>query len=335
MASPIIAAVLSLFVYSTSAFPHGAPPDICVTNLVPSHGGNRPQPSTGPYTIVASSRTYSPGKPITVILKGSGQSFKGFAIQAQDFQTGEPILNGEWRGTGIKQLPCGAVTHTSPASKTKVEVTWVPKGSGEVIFLATVVETYDTFYVGIKSSSTRNRGTATNSFYDQKTRASASYATNVDDQDAYQSPAVSASEDTNSYYDDVSNSQAKEDDGETADTQAQYDTNYYSPYDPNSGYSQPDFSATSSSAVSGPAAQEQVSEGQQPQDQNSYYSQSNYQFQTPPWQQAQQPVRPQQQQQQQFASFQSPSYHSQQFAPPPNYRRPFQPFRAFWNYPRF
>lgn len=144
-----------LFLFSsTQALQNGAPTSAC-DSLRPFHGGGiPPQTDISPYTVFAKQT----GDVVQVSLGSSlGVPFQGFVIQGR-------TPNGQVIGTF--QLPGGTsghtidcsgaadtVTHTNPDEKDLLILIWVPPVGyeGTVIFNATVVQHYNTFWVGIQS----------------------------------------------------------------------------------------------------------------------------------------------------------------------------------------
>ncbi|XP_023222273.1 putative defense protein 3 [Centruroides sculpturatus] len=129
------------------AFPQGATAETC-ESMIPRHVTTKPSKnSNSPYTFVASSNHYNEtSKKIIVDLGGA--PFKGFLIAAIDPVTNERI--GTWlKSQGMDTLPCSAVTHTNARPKISATLIWTPpsnKKIGEVIFLGTIVRSFDTYY---------------------------------------------------------------------------------------------------------------------------------------------------------------------------------------------
>jgi N-acetylmuramoyl-L-alanine amidase len=126
--------------------------------MLPQHGTNGPQPGdSSPYAIeIASS-----GDQIVVTLTDvDGSSpFIGFLIQARQIQTNTIV--GKFTSlpkSGAKFLTCliedSSVTHSDTWSKHSVRFTWSSLGSSldGVHFVATVVQSFDTFWTNIYSS---------------------------------------------------------------------------------------------------------------------------------------------------------------------------------------
>ncbi|XP_053681862.1 putative defense protein 3 [Sabethes cyaneus] len=138
---------------AVSAFPDGAPADTCVKSRFnePNHGAARKQdPSTSPFRVTASGNTYGPGTQIQVDVSGH-DVFRGFFLQARDAQSNEWI--GEWiESPNTKTIPeCSSITHADNRDKERASFVWnAPKnGQGQVLFIATIVKNYGTFWANL------------------------------------------------------------------------------------------------------------------------------------------------------------------------------------------
>lgn len=89
-----------------------------------------------------------------VVLKSpSGESFKGLMVHAYDPTTHQP-LGTFIPGRGLKTIDsCAAVTHIDNRGKRSATLIWQAPAdrSGKVSFIATVVQRYSEFYVGLHS----------------------------------------------------------------------------------------------------------------------------------------------------------------------------------------
>ncbi|CAL4178434.1 unnamed protein product, partial [Meganyctiphanes norvegica] len=146
---------LALLVIMASAYPNGAPTVAC-GDMVPLHGVG-PQSSPSPYSI-----TYSvEDKVYKVVVKASsGDSFKGFFLQARTPGTSNIIGAFTFSGSDVKYVDCSggtnnAVTHTSNSEKTTVEVNWEPSTgfTGDVVFTLSTVRSKDVFWVRKESNT--------------------------------------------------------------------------------------------------------------------------------------------------------------------------------------
>ncbi|XP_035230646.1 reelin domain-containing protein 1-like [Stegodyphus dumicola] len=132
------------------AFPRGAPAEAC-ESLLPRHFGTEPKdPQHSPYSFLASSSHYH-YRMEGIQVQLTGPRFKGFLIAAMDPDTHERI--GHWyKVKGTKTLPCSAISHGDPLPKKRVILLWKPpkdRPKGEVIFVATVLQSYGNYYSGI------------------------------------------------------------------------------------------------------------------------------------------------------------------------------------------
>ncbi|KAL5016055.1 hypothetical protein ScPMuIL_005644 [Solemya velum] len=144
----------------------GAPAMTC-GDMMPQHGGNRPLTTAVPYTLSLSKQTYRPGETIIVSLQGVQQTtFRGYLIQARP--VGRAALVGAFSiPQGSQTVTCGfggseGVTHTERSDKQRVTLHWTAPTSsvGSVVILATVVHSYNNFWLGV-SSPVLNPETAT------------------------------------------------------------------------------------------------------------------------------------------------------------------------------
>ncbi|XP_076463307.1 putative defense protein 3 [Babylonia areolata] len=156
-----------LWMPGAQAYPGGAPGNRC-GQMMPSHSTAQPQPMGGmaPFTIVASSAYYYGGKRLTVTVSGVGAAMlRGLMLQARD-SSSPPTLVGTFSlkdgDSQLKLLPCTditgtAVTHTGRADKSSVAAYWTApmNNVGNVTFMATVVQNFTTFYVGLTSTPVR------------------------------------------------------------------------------------------------------------------------------------------------------------------------------------
>ncbi|XP_069825141.1 putative ferric-chelate reductase 1 [Dendropsophus ebraccatus] len=139
-------------------YPNGQISASC-DNMLPVHGNNGPQSSVSSYIITVSNKTFSPGDVITVTITSTSgiDTFKGFLLEARS--VGGNWINGKFTTTdsNAQILTCGtqpnaAVSHTNNNLKTSITASWTaPQGAGPVLFRATVLNTYSTFWTGVQS----------------------------------------------------------------------------------------------------------------------------------------------------------------------------------------
>ncbi|KAK3608988.1 hypothetical protein CHS0354_020540 [Potamilus streckersoni] len=147
-----------LFLGQVMCYPIGAPASSC-SSMIPNHGVSASN-TPAPYTITTSKNTYMPNEEITVTLQAnSGVYFKGFLIQPRrNSSISEPNTFGTLTGDSLTQSPCtatsqAALSHINNSLKTTINVTWkAPADSVEtVVFIATLVQTKDIFWVNVQS----------------------------------------------------------------------------------------------------------------------------------------------------------------------------------------
>ncbi|GFT57285.1 putative ferric-chelate reductase 1 [Nephila pilipes] len=140
-----------LLLHPTEAFHSGAPVEAC-DSLLPRHLHTSPKPaSESPFIFTASARHFYPdSKRRKIKVKIRGASFKGFFVVALDADTHERI--GTFLdASGMEAVPCSAVTHTDGRPKIMATMLWQPpedRKRGEVIFLATILESFSSYYTG-------------------------------------------------------------------------------------------------------------------------------------------------------------------------------------------
>ena len=143
-----------VFLETTEGFGSGAPGNTC-WSMRPRHYPNSPQLlSSSPFRIIAPGY-YAPGVEYEVFINSTGRiRFRGFLLEARD-RNDDTVGTFRVSDSGT-QLRCssGAMTHTSPQSRRNVKGFWRAPSSdvGPIVFRATVVQTYSTFWVGISSS---------------------------------------------------------------------------------------------------------------------------------------------------------------------------------------
>ncbi|KAM7287000.1 hypothetical protein ISCGN_030696 [Ixodes scapularis] len=148
-----------------NAYPNGAPLRQC-TEMRPYHrplGKPKtyptymPQTGSAPYSVTAEKQA---DQVINVKLNGT-QTFKGFFVQAREGTDLDKLVPGSFifNASEIRSVNCNgvantAITHTSNVDKTEISTSWIgPAGyNGSVIFRATVVERFTTFWLDIRSA---------------------------------------------------------------------------------------------------------------------------------------------------------------------------------------
>ncbi|XP_064457505.1 uncharacterized protein LOC135368266 [Ornithodoros turicata] len=146
--------VLQFAAHRPRAFPQGGPAESC-DSMLPRHVYTAPRPAhESPYTFVASSSHYSYQNVDGIQVELGGAAFKGFFIAAIDPATSRRI--GTFlRVKGTHPVKCSAVTHNDNQPKSHVSLLWLPPDNvpeGNVVFMATVVNSYSRYYTGLIAS---------------------------------------------------------------------------------------------------------------------------------------------------------------------------------------
>ncbi|XP_046584666.1 putative defense protein 2 [Haliotis rubra] len=145
-----VAAVLLPSVRGNSS---GANVGAC-SSMVPSHGGATTQSFPSPFTITPNSNSYTPGKRIDVTLAGiCGRPFKGFLVQARQASDSTSTVSvGTFAPSDNRaQTRCPSnpsITHVSGDLKSSITFSWTAPSTaqGHLVFVATFVESYSTFW---------------------------------------------------------------------------------------------------------------------------------------------------------------------------------------------
>lgn len=139
--------------------------DAACKGLPPTHGTNVPLAATAaPYTLSVARDHISRGDTISVHLQGNDESvkFRGFLVQGRDVATGRPVGQFAVRGddVDVKTIDCvragsrnTVFQKRSHEDKQYVDFVWqAPEDfDGRVVFDATVVKTFDTYWTGVES----------------------------------------------------------------------------------------------------------------------------------------------------------------------------------------
>lgn len=156
--------LLALAVGLTYALPNGAPPSVC-DSMLPSHSGIPARTTASPFAVRTSAIGVHQGEQLAVQIVANPPElmFGGFMLHAvnPDANDAQPSVVGQFVAIDaelVKGIDCGAANSTVTHSSTR------PKGSGltfawrapedfvgEVVFVATVAQQYDVFWVGLVS----------------------------------------------------------------------------------------------------------------------------------------------------------------------------------------
>ncbi|XP_056395482.1 putative defense protein 3 [Hyla sarda] len=160
MIQPKLSALLVLMTCNaiTFSYPTGAPTSACET-MMPRHGSIVPQPNPSPYIMKINSSSYQSGRSIQVQIMGP--PYKGLLLQART--QSNTVLYGTWlqppQNTKILACPgntLGAITHSNANLKDQsTTYIWMPPKSdcpNVLYFVATVVEAFDVYWLGVRSA---------------------------------------------------------------------------------------------------------------------------------------------------------------------------------------
>ncbi|KAL7737614.1 hypothetical protein ACLKA6_007724 [Drosophila palustris] len=164
MTMVVLVALAALLIAATvQSLPQGAPETVCDT-MLPFHSGGRelPKNSAPPFGIETSTSVVGQGQTLRVDITGLTPelSFGGFMIQARNRNPPYQIVGqfGPSRDGTIKLMNCensvnNSATHSNAGPKQQVSLDWQPPVDflGQVVFNATVAQSYAEFWVGIPS----------------------------------------------------------------------------------------------------------------------------------------------------------------------------------------
>ncbi|KAK3863830.1 hypothetical protein Pcinc_030433 [Petrolisthes cinctipes] len=149
--------VCAVVVMGVSGRSDRVPPEAC-DGMKPLGHGAEPQISLPPYYIDVIPPTV-PNQAFQVVLAADDPSvpFMGFFIKAFDEITGK-VVGSFTRSSDVGTIDCGAsgfgAHHTSSTPKTSVILNWQPSDyTGSVSFMATVVQSFSVYWVGVVSPS--------------------------------------------------------------------------------------------------------------------------------------------------------------------------------------
>ncbi|KAH8337747.1 hypothetical protein KR067_001096 [Drosophila pandora] len=154
---------LATWPHLSQSLPQGAPETVCDT-MLPFHSGGSvlPQSSVSPFRVETSASTVGQGQTLRVDLTGvpAGLNFGGYMIQARNRNPPYQIIGqfGPARDGTIKLMNCensvnNSATHSNAGPKPQVLLEWQSPVDflGEVVFNATVAQSYSEFWVGVPS----------------------------------------------------------------------------------------------------------------------------------------------------------------------------------------
>ncbi|XP_025020037.1 P17/29C-like protein DDB_G0287399 isoform X1 [Python bivittatus] len=159
----------AVFVAQIFGYPYN---DISIDcdSMLPDHG-HAPQTSSPPYVISVSFDRYDPGNEIQVVLDATTPSgFKAFMVQARELDGNVPVGTFRIVDPNTQGLPCAdmtnsAVIHINPIIKHRITTTWIaPQGTRKIRLVATFVQDYNNYWVGVHSKTLSPRYVETNEF---------------------------------------------------------------------------------------------------------------------------------------------------------------------------
>lgn len=147
--------LISILHLSTSA-------SLCGTsNEIPIHNNVPPMTTTSPFSILTSVSTAHQSEIVTLRIKSilSELKFEGFIVHAVSTSRGEILGRFSSSRVGLKLSNCNsddniAIYQAYPDGTDELELQWQAPNDyvGKVVFNATVVQDYDTFWVGVISN---------------------------------------------------------------------------------------------------------------------------------------------------------------------------------------
>ncbi|ALC41304.1 CG8399 [Drosophila busckii] len=159
-----LVALLIAIVATVHSLPQGAPETVCDT-MLPFHAGGSvlPETSVCPFAIETSASVVGQGQTLRVDVSGvpAGLSFGGFMIQARNRNPPYQIIGqfGPTRDGTVKLMNCensvnNSATHSNAGPKPQVTLDWQSPVDfvGQVVFNATVAQSYNQFWVGVPSN---------------------------------------------------------------------------------------------------------------------------------------------------------------------------------------
>ena len=154
-----------LYLISTNIAPSwgyssGSPRSQC-GSMTPGHERVPQDNSNAPYQVSLSASKIAKGSEVIVELKSnSGETFKGFIIQARSVGGGDSTIGtfetiNDARYLSCDSTPQSGVTHSSSSRKKSVKVRWSPPSgfTGKVKVLGTFVKDYSTYWVKLESET--------------------------------------------------------------------------------------------------------------------------------------------------------------------------------------
>nr|XP_015830017.2 putative ferric-chelate reductase 1 [Nothobranchius furzeri] len=147
-------------------YPSGKVTGSC-SDLTPQHS-RLARTTQSPYTVTTDKSSYGLGEQVTVYLKTSGTPFTGFLLEAREAGSSTPVGSFVATPSNTQGLTCSqrsnsALSHTSASSKTIIQATWQSdpsQNTNSIQFHASFVQSYNTFWVDVKSPVLSRSGTS-------------------------------------------------------------------------------------------------------------------------------------------------------------------------------
>ncbi|XP_022223253.2 putative ferric-chelate reductase 1 homolog isoform X1 [Drosophila obscura] len=164
MAMTMSLLVMATWLEPSQSLPQGAPETVCDT-MLPFHSGGSvlPQNSVSPFSVETSASTVGQGQTVRVDVTGvpEGLTFGGFMVQARNRNPPHQIV-GQFspaRDGTVKLMNCensvnNSATHSNAGAKPQVYLEWQSPVDflGQVVFNATIAQSYSEFWVGVPSN---------------------------------------------------------------------------------------------------------------------------------------------------------------------------------------
>lgn len=165
--STSVALILQLLLLtSVAAHPNGGPAKSCAS-LFPEHSNAQPQTTPSPYVLRLNESSYSPSQVISVTLASATgrHPFLGYQLRASRLRGDTEEAVGTFLPSIDPYAPYrlqhwypshgqnNCVTHFDTEIKTQERVLWMApnRSVGDVVFRASVVKTYDLFWMNVES----------------------------------------------------------------------------------------------------------------------------------------------------------------------------------------
>ncbi|ESO90385.1 hypothetical protein LOTGIDRAFT_233861 [Lottia gigantea] len=151
-------------------FGSGAPFGLCLT-MYPHHRGTHHQTTPSPFKIHVSKATYSPSEELTAVIKADDDmTFKGVEMRVHRVSGNTEEILGEFTEYPKDKLQTqncyfgknNLITHSNNKTVTNLTIKWKapPDNVGNILFTATVVHNFTTFWHDIETVIQPNHSVA-------------------------------------------------------------------------------------------------------------------------------------------------------------------------------